>query len=198
MSKPFKPSQSPGIDCCISCGETKDINNLPGTPEDSDKYCATHRKEVATWLNRKFMPKKTDEISEKKLPQVALIHLASRQRPKATELIVQHTLKKHHIYTIRDDEKPEMWIYDGGIYLPNGRSHVTEVVRKILGEAFTTAICNDILRKIEADTYVEQEEFFSRQDAHPELLPVQNGVLNIYTKELSSFIAPEQTPLTAF
>lgn len=192
MSSPFKKNQIPGIDCCISCGETKGLETLNGSQKDSDLYCKKHKEEVAQWAARKISSETNNKIiTPEQAPGVALIHLAARERNKATEVIVQSILQTNHIYTTRDDEKPEVWIYQEGIYLPNGKSHITEIVRKSFQEAFTTSLCNDIIKKIEADTYVEQDDFFTRQDHTPHLLPVQNGILNIHTKELKSF-NPEQ------
>jgi len=126
---------------------------------------------------------KKNELSSLKINVVSL--LAQKKRREATEEIVDYIENKEHIYTIKDDVKSEVWIYQNGIYKPNGKSHIAEQCRKILEEHFTTHLMNEILSKIEADTYIESEDFFKNK--YIEEIPVQNGILNIKTKKLSPF-----------
>lgn len=111
--------------------------------------------------------------------------LVQKKKQEATEKIVEHILSQEIIHTTRDDKISEMWIYKGGIYVPQGRTYVQEYCREILGEAYTTNMCNQVISKIEADTYIEQEEFFKEED--PMLMPVLNGVLDLEKKELLPF-----------
>jgi len=103
----------------------------------------------------------------------------------ATEIMVNHILKHNYIYTTKEDKNSEIWIYRGGIYLPNGRSEVKIIIRNILEEWFNAYYCNQILNKIEADTFIETEKFFKSNSIHE--IPVENGVLNIVTRELTQF-----------
>jgi len=119
------------------------------------------------------------------LREKALIALTSKQRTKATELIVKQVEKDHFIYTTRDDIKSEMWIYNDGIYLSQGKTFVKEFCRKILGHAYTTQFVNEVIGKIEADTFIEQDQFF--RNNYPFEVPLQDGILNIKTKEISPF-----------
>ena len=114
-----------------------------------------------------------------------LTKLLINKKNEATELIVQRIKKDKFIYTTKDDLKSEMWIYKEGIYVPQGRSEIKEITRKILGEAYTTYICNNIIEKIEADTFIEQDKFFNNNYLNE--VPVKNGILNIFTKELNEF-----------
>ena len=111
--------------------------------------------------------------------------LAQKKRREATEKIVDYIKENNYIYTIKDDIKSEVWIYNDGIYKPNGKSHIAEQCRKILQENFTTHLLNEITSKIEADTYIDSEKFF--QINYVDEIPMQNGILNIKTKKLSSF-----------
>ena len=117
------------------------------------------------------------------LQQKVLMSLAVKDRDKATELIVKEIEKNNFIYTTRDDIKSEMWINEDGIYIPQGKSFVREFSRKILGETYTTQLSNSIVAKIEADTFIEHDEFFNTNHIYE--VPVQNGILNIITRELS-------------
>ena len=114
-----------------------------------------------------------------------LTQLALRRRTEASELIVQDILSKQKIYTTREDVNEEVWIYIKGIYKPQGKTYIKEFCRNILGEVYTLQLNNEVLNKIEADTYIEANEFFNINNIHE--LPVQNGILNLETRELSEF-----------
>lgn len=113
--------------------------------------------------------------------------LLLKDRRKATEIIVVFIQKKYIIKSTRGDDYCEMWIYRDGIYLPEAKTYIQEIVRKILSKNHTTHLLNEIINKIQADTYVEKDDFFNGQNKHPYLIPVQNGVLNIYNRELKNF-----------
>jgi len=128
------------------------------------------------------------EILNAKLNDIrgaVLMNLAARRRDEATEMIVRSFKESNHIYTTKDDVKPEMWIYKEGIYIPEGRTFVKEYCRRVLGEAYTSHLANTIIGKIEADTGIESEEFFKQYYVFE--IPVENGILNIKTRELSEF-----------
>ena len=125
------------------------------------------------------------------LQKEIFICLAVKDRDKATELLVKEIKANNFIYTTRDDIKSEMWIYKEGIYVPQGKSFVREFSRKILGEAYSTQLSNAIISKIEADTFIEHDEFFNTN--YVEEIPLINGILNIRTRELT-----EHTPQKIF
>ena len=132
-----------------------------------------------------------ENVNYSKLQKEVFILLLDNDRNKATEVIVDEIKKDNYIYTTRDDIKSEMWIYDGGVYIPQGKTFVKEFSRKILGNAFTTQLSNIIINKIEADTYINQDEFFKTDNLSE--IPLMNGILNIFTRELS-----EHTPTKIF
>jgi len=111
--------------------------------------------------------------------------LLQKKKPEATELIVEDFLTNNSVYTIRNDEKDEMWIYHDGIYIPDGQSYIKERCDELLGIASTTNLCNQVIFKIETRNYINQEEFFKEEDKN--LIAVQNGILNIKTKKLFPF-----------
>ena len=78
-----------------------------------------------------------------------------------------------------------MWIYEDGIYIPNGRSVIREFCRKILGKAYNNYFGNIVLAKIETDTFIVQEEFFNNKYVNE--IPIQNGILNVLTKKLTPY-----------
>lgn len=128
-----------------------------------------------------------DDLEALRLECIQLI--LGRQEDHASELIVEHIKHKERLYTTRDDIKSEIWFYDEGIYVPNGRSKIEELTRAILQQAYTPQRVNKVMSKIEADTQIDIEVFF--RDPPLEEIPVQNGILNIFTRELSPF-TPEK------
>lgn len=111
--------------------------------------------------------------------------IADKKRYKATELLADSIMKERKLYTTRDDEKPEVWVYEGGIYVPKGKSFIKEFCRGVLGEVYSTHIANDVINKIMADTFIDQDSFFSNNII--EEVVVKNGILNILTGELFPF-----------
>jgi len=111
--------------------------------------------------------------------------LASKKRNEVTEMLVKTIKEKFKIYSIRDDDKKELWIYNEGIYVPNGATYVQEFCRVILTDLYTTHICNEVIDKIRADSYVENDFFFKQ--SYKDLVVVENGILNVITKELTDY-----------
>jgi len=129
--------------------------------------------------------KGTTAVEIWKIGKQVLEALVDKKRGKATEILVEYILDNNYIYSTRDDENSEMWIYSKGIYIPQGKTFVREICREILGNAFTTAIGNQVIDKLQVDSYIDQEEFFVNDNI--EEVAVLNGVLNIFTRKLRDF-----------
>ena len=125
------------------------------------------------------------DVDKWKLQKEVYDLLLLKNRGKATELIVNAIKMERTFYTIRCDEKKEIWIYDNGIYIPQGESYIKEFTRQILGVAFTSHFVNDVTAKIMADTYIDQKTFFDSVDK--ENICLLNGILNLITRELKPF-----------
>ena len=125
------------------------------------------------------------KLSTLEFSNMILTHLVKRERPFATEKLTRKILSENYIYTTRNDEKSEMWMYREGIYVPNGKTYIREFCRDILKETYTTELVNDVINKIETETYINQEDFFAQGDIFK--IVVKNGVLNIITSELEGF-----------
>lgn len=119
------------------------------------------------------------------LREEVLMALSLKHRQKATELIVGEFEKRENIFTTRDDLKSEMWIYKNGIYLPQGKSFVKEFCRKILGKAITLQFINEVILKIEIDTFIEADQFFSNNN--PFEVPIIDGILHILERKIYPF-----------
>jgi len=128
-------------------------------------------------------------VIDKSIKEQVFTAIISRQEDLASEIITQNVLNGNHIYTTRDDVKSEIWFYDDGIYVPNGRSRIQEIAREILGETYTPQRVNKVIAKVEADTMIDHDDFFINQCKNE--IPVQNGILNIFTKEVCEF-TPEK------
>lgn len=104
---------------------------------------------------------------------------------EGSELLVKYIKKDMSIYTTKEDIKSEMWVYYDGIYKPEGRSHIKEWLRKILGNWYSTFTYNNVIAKLEPDTFIDSKKFFSTNYKYE--IPLINGILNIKTKELKPF-----------
>jgi len=106
---------------------------------------------------------------------------------RITEILVNFILKENYIYTTREDNKNEIWIYDSGVYVPNGRSRIKEKLRELLYANYNLLIVNKTLDKIETDTYIDSDKFFEDKSELVEIIPVENGLLNIRTRKIEQF-----------
>lgn len=103
----------------------------------------------------------------------------------ATELLTEEFKKRYRVYATREAVNPEFWIYVDGIYVSSGETYVDEFCRSNLEELYKDSIKNRVLSKIKADSYLEPSKFFTNEN--PEEVCVANGILNIYTRELTLF-----------
>jgi len=133
--------------------------------------------------SRKYNLKLRKDMSE--ISNEVLILLFKRKYNLVTEKIAKHILENEHIFTTRHDEKAEMWIYKDGIYIPQARTYINEYCREVLREAYNKTIANAVIAKIEADTYITQEEFFKEEP--PYLIALKNGIFDIKQKKLLPF-----------
>lgn len=124
------------------------------------------------------------EISEDVKEKV--VHLLKiKEYGRASEILVKELEKNLHIYTIRDDKSSEVWIYQEGIYVPQGRSIIKEFLRITMGDEYNMWLVNQVIAKVEADTQIEPEQFFIERNVTE--IPVKNGILDITTRELKPF-----------
>lgn len=116
-----------------------------------------------------------------------ILELVVRDNKKieATEKMAEDFLSEEHVFTTRNDEKSETWIYKDGIYVPQARTYTKEYCRKVLGPAYTPYLCNQVIAKIEADTFIKQEDLFINEDVNK--IALKNGILNLKTKKLEPF-----------
>jgi putative DNA primase/helicase len=111
--------------------------------------------------------------------------LFSKQFPQASEMLVNESKTRFSFYTTKVDDRNEIWVYQDGIYLPNGKSVIREYCRKVTGVLYNEYVTNMVISKIETDTFIDQEKFFNKNIK--EEIAVRNGILNLKTKELTPF-----------
>jgi P4 family phage/plasmid primase-like protien len=135
---------------------------------------------------------KESEQSQKKLLRSEFINLIAGKEKKwglATELLVEYVKEKAFIYTTKDDNKSEMWIYRDGIYIPQGKSEVKIILRDLLDSWYSQYIFGLVIAKLEPDTSIDSDKFFA--NSYREEVPVINGILNVLSGEIKPF-TPEK------
>jgi putative DNA primase/helicase len=157
------------------------LSNLSGMQDELEK---SKRKYIDS-----LKEKERDVKRELKHEFLELISGKEKKWSQATELLVDYIKQNLYLYTTKDDIKSEMWTYKEGIYIPQGRSEIKIILRDILKEWYSQYIVNLVIAKLEADTFIESEKFFINK--YKEEIAVQNGILNIYSRDLKSF-TPEK------
>ena len=92
--------------------------------------------------------------------------------------LAEHLLREIPVATHR-----ESWViyrYKDGIYLPDGEATIREEARKHLGDMAKDAFIDEVVSHIRDTTFTDPKKF----EAPPELLCVENGILNVLTGEL--------------
>jgi len=123
--------------------------------------------------------------TEYEFPEKIKKLLLDKNTKEASEELANTFLSNNHVHTIKSDDKPEMWIYEAGIYIPNGATTINEYVDKVLGTQYSTYFTNQVIAKVQVRSYITQEKLF--EEAPPHLVPVNNGILNINTDKLEPF-----------
>jgi len=146
------------------------------------------REELIASREEGYEEKKKEEVSEFQLYKHNVnVCMLNKNSKEATEHIVTYIVKNNNLYTTRHSTHPEMWIYKEGIYVPHGETYIEEITRMMLDNAYTTYLRNMVVNKIRSDTYIDSQLFFDKQELYPDLVPVENGLLNINSRELEEF-----------
>ena len=130
--------------------------------------------------------KASGEDRREKVDDIKMWFLA-KKRARGTESLVELFLEENNVYTLREDEREEIWIYKEGIYIPQGKTYIKEFVRDIMGEGYTTHLANQVIEKIETDTYIESDIFFKQATENINEIPLKNGLLELSTRTLNKF-----------
>ena len=130
---------------------------------------------------------KDEEIEKDNLSlrEQVLSLMQRKEFGQASEILVEEIENNNFIYTTKVDSASEVYIYKDGIYLSEGEFEIKEQLRKILKENYTEWTAGQVLSKIKMDTGINSEDFF--KEKHLYKIPVENGILNLKTKELIEF-----------
>ena len=116
---------------------------------------------------------------------------------KAQHYFTQRLMSENHFKVMSDNE--DVFVYcktgeDEGVYLEDGDKFIESQCEKRLGEKSTIITVREILCKIQRTELlkIDRESIFEMDD---EIIAVTNGILNMKTKELSSF-TPEKVFLS--
>lgn len=172
---------------CLSYNEEKNLWHCFHCEEGGDIFSLYMKKEKCDFKKAiKDLTKKTGVNNYNNSDnESALELLARQQRREATELVANKILENYNIKTVKDDVKPEMWVYIDGIWKQEGKTFIKKQCRKHLGKALTAQLINEVILKIETMTYISFKDFFTNENT--DLIPVKNGILNIKTKELINY-----------
>jgi P4 family phage/plasmid primase-like protien len=153
------------------------LANISGMEEELEKS------------KREFLDtiKESEEYKKKDIKRRFLELTTGKEKswPIATELLVNYVKEKNYFYTTKEDMKSETWVYKDGIYIPQGKSEVKEILRDLLKEFYSQFVYGLVMAKLEADTFIDAQTFFSNNYINE--VPVKNGILNIFTRELKPF-----------
>lgn len=154
--------------------------------ETCSKYLAFNGTENKNGIAVNF-DENIEQLSDKEVLDIYLQEEYSKggDRCKASEILVKWIKKNNYLYTLKNDTQTETWIYNDGIYVPHGKSSIKEKLRNLLNKFYNNNICYRVISKIEADTFIDEKVFFSKENIYE--MPVQNGILNIITKEITDF-----------
>ena len=161
--------------------ENKTIQNIISEGLEFINMNSLHRGICKVFLNKIL----ADRQTETSLKEQVLSLMHRKMFGEATELLVKLIEDKNYIYTTKDDNKSELWFFEGGIYKPNGESRIKEILRETLEENYNEWFASQILAKVRTDTYIEPSVLFKEGD--PYKIPVLNGILDLLTAELTEF-----------
>jgi len=105
---------------------------------------------------------------------------------KVVEEIRTQAPKDYLITPINEKGGDIIFKYDEkmGIYRPDGNPWLESLIKDIFGEEVRTGDITQILRLMQISTYSFDPDYFTEDKDH---IILENGALNIYTKELSPF-----------
>jgi len=128
----------------------------------------------------KYLP-----LPEKSIREQVLSYIGNKKFSEASELLVDEIKRTNFIYTTKMDKQPEIYIFEEGIYVPEGVSEIQRQLRIIMEENYSEWLANQVISKIKTDTQISPEIFF--KDGEVWQIPVKNGILDLRTRELFPF-----------
>jgi len=126
-----------------------------------------------------------DELPQKKplttFPDFDLTEpLESTEKQHIRFKIAEWLLQNYHFLTMQDTN--EIFVYNEGVYVPEGEKIIIEAIRKALGEQCSTYDRNET-KAIITDATLRDRKIFNHNPDHK--ICVENGILNLDTMEFT-------------
>lgn len=131
------------------------------------------------------IPSSISDLELRACKDSCLMNIHLKKYGEASERLATLCKMAYTFKTTKVDEVNEVWVFNNGIYVPNGKSVIRELCRGILGEFYTEYIVNLVISKIETDSFIDQDTFFNYNTKNE--IAVGNGILNLKTRELAPF-----------
>jgi putative DNA primase/helicase len=106
--------------------------------------------------------------------------VGSRFAPKRVADVI---LSRYHFFTFTDTEEVYVYNADEGIYEPGGEQIIRDETQRLLGDRTTNHYVSEVEGYIRRSRYLKRELLAQT----PDLIPVQNGVLNRETRTLEPY-----------
>ncbi len=108
-----------------------------------------------------------------------------KDRRLATQELADEFIKRYHPWCMRNEKKPTLFVYENGIYVPDGEPILDQFIQQIVSEQLTEQLKNEVALKVKTKRYINSKEFYEKEPR--EKIAVKNGILDVCTKELTSF-----------
>jgi len=173
--------------------DNKDIQDQASAFRDQKQ------KEDPNSLFTKALPNLEDPI--KRLDQAIWkdikIKFASRQNNEAIQAIADKLTEENTFLTIaseNSDTRDQIYLYDNGLYIPNGREFIRTALEAELGEYAKTFLISEIIAKISRKTLEKNKDIFAQTDKN--LIAFNNGIYDLSKGEFTGGFSPQYKFLT--
>lgn len=112
--------------------------------------------------------------------------LESSEKQHIRFKVAEWLLQNYHFLTIQDTQ--ELYVYNEGVYIPEGEKIIIEAIRKALGEQCSIYDRNET-KAIISDATLADRTIFNHNPDHK--ICVENGILNLDTMEFTEHSARE-------
>ncbi len=125
------------------------------------------------------------EVKEEIEEDLEFIYIDEKGKEKVSiPKVTDYLLSKFSFKTIFGKKDETVYIYNNGIYEQRGKEIIKTEVENILKNRSSTQVVNEIYEKIKRSTAINYDKF---QEIPIDLVCLNNGILNLKTKELISF-----------
>ena len=165
----------------ITWEQKQAIENPKLSPELRNLYLEDGRaKQIKKFINNLL---KEDEEKEVEGSEFLFIDKKGNKKVSIPR-ITDHLLFKYDFKTIFGKRDETVYVYNNGIYESKGKEIIKTEVENLITNNSSSNIVKEVYEKIKRSTAIDYEKF---QDIPIDLICLDNGILNLRTKELTSF-----------